>query len=95
VALESQIAGSERLEECSPAVVVCAAIMRERFAEFAKRYRTELRRGEAKTVVEEVLEMLQRRPVTLPTATHDVEHSGAAVVAADLDELATKRFRGG
>jgi len=65
----------------------------ERFAEFSKRYRAELRTGAAKQAVDEVLDLLSRRPVTLLTATHQVEHSGAAVLAAHLDELARRRGR--
>jgi uncharacterized protein YeaO (DUF488 family) len=62
----------------------------ERFAEFTKRYRAELRKAPAKTAVAEVLELAGRRPITLLTATRDLERSGAAVLAAYLEDRRNK-----
>jgi len=60
----------------------------ELFGEFSSRYRAELRRPERATAIDEVLERVRRGPVTLLTATRDLEHSGAAVLAGFLrDEV--------
>jgi uncharacterized protein YeaO (DUF488 family) len=67
---------------------------RERFAEFTKRYRAELRSATSKTAVEEVLELARRRPITLLSATRDLERSGAAVLASYLEEHGPKRPAG-
>jgi uncharacterized protein YeaO (DUF488 family) len=56
----------------------------ERFAEFKKRYRAELRRKEAVAAIAEIVELSGRRPVTLITASRDLEHSEAAVLANHL-----------
>jgi uncharacterized protein YeaO (DUF488 family) len=56
----------------------------ERFEEFARRYRRELREAPAGAALEELRRESKRRTVTLLTATRDVEHSAAAVVAALL-----------
>jgi uncharacterized protein YeaO (DUF488 family) len=56
----------------------------ELFDEFSRRYRAELKQEERAPAVEHVLRLARRRPVTLLTATHDLEHSGAAVLAAVL-----------
>ncbi|HZR12856.1 MAG TPA: DUF488 family protein [Acidimicrobiia bacterium] len=53
----------------------------ERFDEFAKRYRDELRAADAADALAHVRSLARRRPVTLLTATKDVDHSGAAVLA--------------
>ena len=47
----------------------------ERFAEFTKRYRTELREKGAAAAVSEVMDLNRRRPVTLLTASRDLSHS--------------------
>ncbi len=60
----------------------------ERFAEFRKRYRAELRTVEADAALGEVLGIARRRPVTLVTATRDLPQSGAGVLAEHLDGLA-------
>jgi uncharacterized protein YeaO (DUF488 family) len=65
----------------------------ERFAEFAKRYRGELR-TKATTAVAEVLELAHRRPITLLTATRDLDRSGAAVLAAYFEERGRSRPMG-
>ena len=63
----------------------------ERFAEFTKRYRVELRKREATAAVEEVLNLNRRRPVTLLTASRDLSHSEAAVLATHLREIIKRR----
>ncbi|MPY79020.1 MAG: DUF488 family protein [Actinophytocola sp.] len=52
----------------------------ERFAEFRERYVSELAHGERATALERLKEYA-RNDVTLLTATKDVEHSHAAVLA--------------
>ena len=52
----------------------------ERFAEFAKRYREELRHGASAAALSRLRADARTKPVTLVTATHDVEISGAAVL---------------
>ncbi len=52
----------------------------DRFDEFARRYRAELRRSPASGAVEHLLELRRAGPLTLVTATRDLEHSGAAVL---------------
>ena len=61
----------------------------ERFEEFARRYRAELRHPPALAAVDRLVELAHERPVTLLTATRDVEHSGALV----LHEVLTRRAR--
>jgi uncharacterized protein YeaO (DUF488 family) len=58
----------------------------ERFEEFAARYRGELRAPEASEALEQLRRAVRRRPLTLLTATRDVERSAAAVLAAVLEE---------
>jgi uncharacterized protein YeaO (DUF488 family) len=60
----------------------------ERFDEFARRYRAELRRQPALAAVGRLVELANEQPVTLLTATRDVEHSGARV----LQQVLTRRF---
>jgi uncharacterized protein YeaO (DUF488 family) len=60
----------------------------ERFAEFARRYRAELRTGEQATALAELREMAAQQPVVLVTATRDVGLSGARVLADVLAERA-------
>jgi uncharacterized protein YeaO (DUF488 family) len=57
---------------------------RERFAEFARRYRTELSEPAARKSLARVRKTATKRVVLL-TATRDVEHSGAAVLQAVLE----------
>ena len=57
----------------------------ERFAEFARRYRTELRGPRAKEALVRLREVAGRRRLVLLTATRDVEHSGAVVFQAVLE----------
>ncbi len=53
----------------------------ERFAEFAKRYRAELRMPEAAAAIAEMIELNRRRPVTFLAASRDLDHSQAAILA--------------
>jgi uncharacterized protein YeaO (DUF488 family) len=62
----------------------------DRFAEFAKRYRAELRRNEAVAAAHDVIRIARRRPVTLLTASRDLDHSGAAVIARHLRAIMQK-----
>jgi uncharacterized protein YeaO (DUF488 family) len=63
----------------------------ERFAEFAKRYRAELRTQKGAAAVSEVVDINRRRPVTLLTASRDLEHSEAAVLAAHVQRIISRR----
>ena len=63
----------------------------ERLAEFRRRYQAELRRREAATAVSEMVELNQRRPVTFLTASRDLEHSEAAVLAKHVRTIAKRR----
>jgi uncharacterized protein YeaO (DUF488 family) len=61
----------------------------EKFAEFARRYRAELKESPGREVVTRLRAQATSRPVTLVTATRDVEHSGAAVLRDVLAGRAT------
>ena len=62
----------------------------ERFAEFRKRYHTELRRKDTGTAaISELIDTNRRRPMTLLTASRDLEHSEAAVLAEHLQRIIT------
>lgn len=63
----------------------------ERFAEFSKRYRSELRRRAAVDAICEIIELNNRGPVTLLTASRDLEHSEAAVLASHLRATINRR----
>ena len=52
----------------------------ERYTEFTRRYREELRRPPAAAAVARLRERARSEPVTLVTATRDIEHSGAQVL---------------
>jgi uncharacterized protein YeaO (DUF488 family) len=56
----------------------------ERYVEFAKRYRADLRRIEAAVAISEIIDLAKRRVVTLLTASRDLEHSEAAVLATRI-----------
>jgi uncharacterized protein YeaO (DUF488 family)/DNA-binding MarR family transcriptional regulator len=59
------------------------------FAQFAERYRKELRdRGPE---LEILRSLMAKGPLTLLTATRDVEHSAARVLAGELDRLGPRR----
>lgn len=57
----------------------------QRFDEFRRRYRAELRGGEGKDAVEHLRELAGKRTLTLLTATKELDISGAAVLAEVLD----------
>ena len=65
----------------------------ERFAEFTKRYRVELREKEAAAAISEMIDLNRRRPVTLLTASRDLSHSEAAVLAAYIQAIIKRRSR--
>jgi uncharacterized protein YeaO (DUF488 family) len=65
----------------------------EKFAEFARRYRAELKESPGKKVVTRLRAEAKSRPVILVTATRDVEHSGAAVLRDVLAGRATRAAR--
>jgi uncharacterized protein YeaO (DUF488 family) len=56
----------------------------ERYAEFRRRYLTELRDPERSQALGELGDLAHGGPVTLLTATRDLEHSHAAVLADHL-----------
>ena len=62
----------------------------EKFAEFAGRYRAELEESPGREVVARLRAEGTSRPVTLVTATRDVEHSGAAVLRDVLAGRSTR-----
>ena len=62
----------------------------ERLAEFAKRYRSELRRKDAVLGMRQIIELAERRPVTLLTASRDLAHSEVAVLAQRLRALSKR-----
>lgn len=53
----------------------------ERFAEFRRRYREELKGGEQAAGLARLRELVREGPVTLLTATREVDRSQAAVLA--------------
>lgn len=61
----------------------------DRFEEFARRYRDELRLPPASLAVDHVLDLSRTQAVTLLTATRDVEHSGAFVLLQHLTSAET------
>ncbi|HAM02701.1 MAG TPA: DUF488 domain-containing protein [Acidimicrobiaceae bacterium] len=52
----------------------------DRFAEFARRYRRELAGSPARDAVADLRARARTRPITLVTATKDLDISGAAVL---------------
>ncbi|MEU7817454.1 DUF488 family protein [Pseudonocardia sp. NPDC049154] len=52
-----------------------------RFAEFRRRYRSELADPERAAALQHLRELAQQRPMALLTATREVENSEAAVLA--------------
>jgi uncharacterized protein YeaO (DUF488 family) len=65
----------------------------ERFAEFTKRYRVELRSNEAAAAISEMIELIRRRPVTFLTASRDLTHSEAAVLAEHVQAIIKRRVK--
>jgi uncharacterized protein YeaO (DUF488 family) len=61
----------------------------ERFTEFRRRYLIELRDAQPAATVDRLRELARARPVTLLTATRDVEHSQAAVLSDLLRDART------
>jgi uncharacterized protein YeaO (DUF488 family) len=55
-----------------------------KFAEFRRRYQAELGGGEQASALARLRELARSGPVTLVTATRDVAHSQAAVLAEQL-----------
>jgi uncharacterized protein YeaO (DUF488 family) len=66
----------------------------ERFPEFKRRYRSELRRVDATKAVSEIVELNRRRPITFLTASRDLEHSEAAVLADHVRTIIARRAGG-
>jgi uncharacterized protein YeaO (DUF488 family) len=62
----------------------------ERFAEFERRYRDELRHAPASDVVQHLRDVARDRPVVLLTATRDVEHSGGKVLFDHLSRRVSR-----
>jgi uncharacterized protein YeaO (DUF488 family) len=58
----------------------------ERFDEFRQRYRAELGAPPAAEALEDLRRTADRGPLTLLTATRDVPHSGAAVLAEAVED---------
>jgi len=56
----------------------------EKSAAFRERYRQELRSPEGCAALEHLRQLARGGPVTLLTATRDIEHSQAAVLAGEL-----------
>lgn len=56
----------------------------EKFAEFRRRYSAELDEPDRARAFEELKELAHRKPLLLLTATRDLEHSQAAVLAEKL-----------
>jgi uncharacterized protein YeaO (DUF488 family) len=63
----------------------------ERFTEFARRYRAELRRAESAAAVSDMVALNRHRPVTFLTASRDLEGSEAAVLAKHLKAVVKRR----
>lgn len=59
----------------------------DRFAEFTTRYLAELRRAEPAAAIAELVALNRRRALTLITASRDLEHSEAAVLAKHLQRV--------
>ena len=55
-----------------------------KFADFCRRYTDELSRGAARAALEHLTALAAAGPVTLLTATRDIDHSQAAVLAGLL-----------
>jgi uncharacterized protein YeaO (DUF488 family) len=64
-----------------------------KYAEFARRYREELKKSPGKEAVTRLRAESKSRPVTLVTATREVEISGAQVLLDVLDGRRTRPAR--
>jgi uncharacterized protein YeaO (DUF488 family) len=56
----------------------------EKFADFRQRYQQELRSAEQSAALDHLRQLARGGTVTLLTATRDIEHSQAAVLAEEL-----------
>ena len=63
----------------------------ERFAEFKTRYLAELRNEEAVAAIAELIEINRRRSITFVTASRDLTHSEAAVLAKHVQRVISRR----
>jgi uncharacterized protein YeaO (DUF488 family) len=63
----------------------------EKFAEFRRRYVAELKSPQRRAAVEHLKEIAHKSDVVLLTATRDVDHSQAAVLARWLNEKSDLR----
>jgi uncharacterized protein YeaO (DUF488 family) len=61
----------------------------ERYPEFRRRYLIELRDAQPAATVDRLRKLIRTRPVTLLTATKDLEHSQAAVLIDLLGDTRT------
>ena len=66
----------------------------ERFTEFRRRYLAELADPQPAAAVNRLRELTRTRRVTLLTATRDVDHSQAAVLAEQLRDAPDSTVRG-
>ena len=57
----------------------------KRWGDFCKRYRTELRRSEAKSLLDELLEVASNGKLTLVYSARDEQHNQAVVLKEVLD----------
>jgi uncharacterized protein YeaO (DUF488 family) len=77
----------ERIDEWLPDVAPSTELRRwyghevDKFDEFARRYATELGDDEHRTALDGLRESVEKQSITLVTATKDLEHSQAAVLA--------------
>ncbi|GAA2088104.1 DUF488 family protein [Actinomadura alba] len=67
----------------------------ERFADFRRRYEDELREPDRERALDRLRRLASSGPVTLLTATRDVEHSHAAVLAEVLRASPDEEPEGG
>ena len=65
----------------------------ERFTEFAKRYRVELRTTDSAAAVSDLVDLSRRRRITLLTASRDLAHSEVAVLASHIRSVLKRRSR--
>ncbi len=63
----------------------------ERWPEFRQRYREELTRPESQQLLQQLLEVAGREPLTLLYGARDQEHNQAVVIREVLEELARPR----
>lgn len=81
----------DRIDEWQPDVAPSTELRRwyghdvDKFGEFVRRYKAELGDAEHDRAVADLKALSRKHTVTLVTATKDVEHSQAAVLAELLD----------